>query len=244
MQKKDPKVKQAVILAGGLGTRLWPLTRETPKPMVRVVGKPFLHHLIDLLKKEGIEEVVLLLGYLPEKVVSYFKDGSRVGLKIKYHITDPSFQNGTRVKKAEPLFDETFLLLYGDIYWPLNLNKHIEFYKTKNVPVMMTVYNNKDGKGEFGYQNCIKTLGDYVTYYGPLSDNPEFQGLDLGFFIVNREVMKIAPRGDFEWQTDFLRPLIAKKQLAAYRTDKHYCTITNQQLLKSAEEFLMHHPSK
>jgi len=95
------EIKQAVILAGGLGTRLRPLTDNLPKPMVLLNNKPFLEYLIDLLKENGIEEVVLLLGYLPEKIKKYFGDGSKFRVKIKYSIGDISFETGKRIKDAE-----------------------------------------------------------------------------------------------------------------------------------------------
>ena len=75
-------VNQAVILAGGLGTRLRPITDTIPKPMVPIHGKPFLEYLLELLKENGIKEVVLCLGYLPEKITEYFGDGSKFGIKI------------------------------------------------------------------------------------------------------------------------------------------------------------------
>ena len=78
------EIKQAVILAGGMGTRLKPITDTLPKPMIPMNGKPFLEHLVKMLKEEGITEIVLLLGYLPQKVQEYFGDGSNFGLKIKY----------------------------------------------------------------------------------------------------------------------------------------------------------------
>ena len=79
-------IKQAVILAGGIGTRLRPLTDNLPKPMVPINRKPFLEYLLELLKENGIKEVVLLLGYLPDKIREYFGNGSDFGIKIKYSV--------------------------------------------------------------------------------------------------------------------------------------------------------------
>src|SRR3989344_4400590 len=111
------KITQAVILAGGEGKRLRPFTLNSPKPMVPVNGKPFLEHLINLLKENGIKEVIILTGYLGEKIENYFGDGSKLDIKIKYSRT-PFLDNkgdenksGLRIKNAEKLLDKFFLLL-------------------------------------------------------------------------------------------------------------------------------------
>ena len=106
-------IKQAVILAGGLGTRTRPLTLTSPKPMIRIHGKPFLEYIITLLKKNGIEEIIILTGYLHEKIEDYFKEGKKIGLKIKYSFSPVDNETGTRLKKAKGLIDEKFLLLSG-----------------------------------------------------------------------------------------------------------------------------------
>ena len=116
-------IKQAVILAGGLGTRLRPITDKIPKPMIQFHGKPFLEYLIELLKEQGIEEIILLLGYLSEKVVEYFGDGDKFGIKILYSISPVEDDTGLRIFKAKDIIKDEFLLLYCDNYWPLNLQK-------------------------------------------------------------------------------------------------------------------------
>src|SRR3989338_6709015 len=126
-------ITQAVILAGGQGTRLRPLTDNMPKPMVPVGGRPFVEHLIDLFKRNGIREVVFLLGHLPDKVIEYFGDGSSFGIKIKYHVGDVSDETGTRIKHAGHLLNDLFLLTYCDNYWPLHLEAMLNFYGKSKV---------------------------------------------------------------------------------------------------------------
>ena len=104
-----------------------------------------MEYLIELLRKNGIEEVVLLLGYLPEKIVEHFGDGKKFGLNIKYSITDVEDETGRRLKKAEHLLDEKFLLMYSDNYWPMDLKKMAAYYDLKGKTGLMTVYNNRDG---------------------------------------------------------------------------------------------------
>ena len=143
-------LKQAVILAGGAGTRLQPITHSIPKPMVSLNGRPFLEYLVDLLKNNGIEEIVLCLGHMHEKISEYFGDGSKFGIGIKYSIGDAEFDTGKRIKNAQKLLREKFLLMYCDNYWPLDMKKYISFYDKLGLPVSCIVYSNKD--------HCLKKL--------------------------------------------------------------------------------------
>ena len=93
-------IKQAVIFAGGRGERLGPLTDNFPKPMVSINGRPFLEHFIEHLREEGIEKVLLLLGYLPEIIMDHFGDGSKFGVKISYHIGKPEDLTAKRIWNA------------------------------------------------------------------------------------------------------------------------------------------------
>ena len=114
---------QAVILAGGRGTRMAPLTDTCPKPMIEIHGKPFLEYLIDMLRDRGISRILLLLGYLPEVVQQYFGDGSRWSVKIEYSVTPIENETGPRLKAAMSQLDPYFLLMYCDNYWPMPLDK-------------------------------------------------------------------------------------------------------------------------
>ncbi len=125
------KISQAVILAGGKGERMRPLTLTIPKPMIKIHGKPFLEYTIRHLKKNGIKEIIILTGYLHEQIENYFKDGKKFGIKIKYSYSPVEADTGTRVRNARHIFKKYILLLYGDNYWPLDLTKLLKFYWEK-----------------------------------------------------------------------------------------------------------------
>ncbi len=108
--------RQAVILAGGRGTRLGAITESIPKPMVPFHGRPFLEYLIEFLRDQGMKKFLLLLGYLPETVREYFGDGRRLGVEIEYSVTPVEDDTGTRLRKAIPKIEPTFLLAYCDNY--------------------------------------------------------------------------------------------------------------------------------
>ncbi len=234
------KIKQAVIFAGGLGTRLRPLTLTLPKPMAPVGGRPFLEHLIELLRTNGITDIVLLLGYLPEKIIEHFGDGKKFGVHIRYSVTPVEDETGTRLKKAEALLDDRFLLLYSDNYWPIVLDEMTAFHDATGAAGMMTVYNNRDAGGEYGSKNNVKVEEDgMVSYYGPVSDDVALVNtIDMGFFIMNKAIIGIVPDENVSFQGVVLPHLIKERQLVAYRTDHPYYPITSLGHLPIVEKFL------
>lgn len=230
------QVKQAVILAGGVGSRMRPLTYKIPKPMIRLNNKPFLEYSVDLLKENGIEEVILLLGYLPEKIKEHFGDGSNLGINIKYSIGDVSFETGKRIKNAEELLDDNFLLMYCDNYWPLNLKKLVEYHDNHhNVLATVTTYTNKDN---FTKNNMKVDDKGYVTLYDKSRKEKNLSGVDIGFFIINKKVLKLMPDTNFSFEREILPKLIEKKQLAGYLTEHGYYSIGNPERLPITEKFL------
>jgi len=229
------KIKQAVILAGGIGTRLRPLTNNLPKPMIPINRKPFLEYLIDLLKENGIEEVVLLLGYLPEKIKKYFGNGSKFGINIKYSIGDVSFETGKRIKNAKELLDDNFLLMYCDNYWPLDLKKLVKYHDEHNVLTTVTIYTNKDN---FTKSNMRIDNQGYGILYDKSRKEKNLSGVDIGFFIINKKVLELMPNTNFSFEKEILPKLIKEKQLAGYLTDHKYYSIGKIERLPITEQFL------
>lgn len=232
-------ITQAVILAGGRGERLKPLTNHIPKPMASVNGRPFLEYLIEMLCEQGIEEVVLLVGYKHEKIKEYFGDGSKFGARIVYSVGTAEDETGTRVRNARELLDEQFLLLYCDNYWPLELGKMQEFYEASGALVSTVVYSNKDGRAEYGIENNI-ALDDSgrVLMYDKTRTNARLNGVDIGFFIVDKRALEYIPEGNVSFEQSVLPRLVAEQKLFGYRTDHQYYTITSYPFLRRAEQFL------
>jgi len=228
-------VRQAVILAGGIGTRLRPLTYKIPKPMIILNDKPFLEYLIDLLKENGIEEVILLLGYLPEKIKEYFGNGSNFGINIKYSVGDVSFETGKRIKNAEDLLDDNFLLMYCDNYWPLNLKNLLEYHNNHSVLATVTIYTNKD---KFTKSNMKIDDKGYVVLYDKSRQEKNLSGVDIGFFIINKKVLELMPNTNFSFEKEILPILIKKKQLVGYLTDHKYYSIGKIERLPITEKYL------
>ena len=130
-------LKQAVILCGGLGTRLKPLTDNLPKPMVLVNGKPYLYYLLQQLADQGITEFLLLTGYLGDQISDYFGDGRLWNWNISYSAGPTEWDTGRRIWEARKLFDPQFLLLYSDNFAQLRLSKLIDLRETLNCPITL-----------------------------------------------------------------------------------------------------------
>jgi NDP-sugar pyrophosphorylase family protein len=232
-------IKQAVILAGGEGVRLRPLTCDVPKPMVPANNRPFLEYLIEMLKMNGISEVVLLVGYLHEKITQHFGDGSGLGISIKYSVGKVSDMTGTRIRNAGGLLDDTFLLMYGDNYWPIDLRTLLASYTAHKTLASTTVYANKDGLGEYGAENniCVDNDG-YVLKYDKSRKDKDLNGVDIGFFILSKKVLGLMPNHNFSFEEEILPALVARRQLSAYQTEGRYYYISTVENLRLTEEFL------
>ena len=124
---------KAVILAGGLGTRLRPLTLKTPKPMLPLGKKPILEHLIEWSKKNGVKSIVLCVSYRKEKIQDYFKDGKKFGVNIEYAVSKKPLATAGQLKTAEKFIDDTFVCLYGDSIFDFSLRNMIKQHKCKEI---------------------------------------------------------------------------------------------------------------
>src|SRR2546427_2698548 len=123
---------KAVVMAGGEGTRLRPLTAHRPKPLAPVLNKPIMEHIILLLKEHGIHEIVVTLHYLADEIEGYFGDGSEWGVKLIYSVEDTPLGTAGSVKQAEEhLKDDTFVIVSGDALTDIDVSKAIEFHKQK-----------------------------------------------------------------------------------------------------------------
>ena len=134
---------KAVILAGGLGTRLQPYTNSLPKPMLPLGEKPILEHLIEWIKKNGVKEIVLCVSYLRKKIEDYFGDGKKFGVKIEYAISKKPLATAGQLKTAERFIDDTFVCLYGDSIYNFSLKNMISDHKRKKSFYVSVIYEKK-----------------------------------------------------------------------------------------------------
>jgi len=233
-------MNQAVILAGGLGTRLQPITNTIPKPMIPFHGKPFLEYLIDMLVEQGIRKIVLLLGYLPDKVMDYFSDGSRWNVKITYSVTPIKDDTGLRISKAKEFIDDEFLLLYCDNYWPMQLDEMYNLFSEPGVDALVTVYTNKD---RYTRSNCIVDEDGYLVTYDKSRTKSDLQGVDIGFFLLKKNVLDMLPSGNVNFEREVIPKLVSKRNIIAYNTDHRYYSVGSHERLKLTEAFFDRKPT-
>ncbi len=233
---RSKKIKQAVILAGGMGLRMRPLTYDLPKIMVPVNGRPFVEYLFDQLKNNGIERVILLLGYLPEKVIEYVGDGAKFGLNVQYSISDLNDGTATRVKKAEHMLDNEFLLMYCDNYIHLDLDSYLDFHRAGKALVTVTVYSNKFSTTK---NNVFVDDSGYVLKYDKSRVEPGLNGVELGFFIMRKDVVRrMSKESNFYIDEKIIPELVAERKLRAFVTDDLYHSLSTPERLKHTEKFL------
>lgn len=239
MLEKTKRIKQAVILAGGQGTRLCPLTNGLPKPLAPVNGIPFLDYLLSCLIDVGIVHVVLLVGYKAEKIMNRYGHELADGTKIDYSIGEVDDATGRRLLNAKHLLDDTFMLLYADNYWPIDLKNMQVLYQKNQVGVMATVFSNQSGTGEYGSENNVEVSADgFVICYDKSRQSNHLNGVDIGYFIVNKSWIPFHRDDNLSFEEDLLPEFIAQKQLAAFVTDTQYYYITDMPSLKSFEDMV------
>ncbi len=233
-------VRQAVILAGGRGERLRPLTDTRPKAMIEFHGRPFLEYLVDLLRSQGLEEVLLLLGYLPEPIQEHFGDGSRFGIRIRYAVTSPDDLTAARVLGARDLLDPTFLMLYCDNYWPMPLDRLWARYVEAGAPAMVTVYRNGDGHTR---DNVRLDEDGFVVEYDPSRAAPGLHGTEIGFAILRRDLLDLLADGSTQIEAGLYPVLVRDRRLATFVTDHRYYSVGSLERLPVTDRFLGRRPT-
>ncbi|NCE65617.1 HAD-IIIA family hydrolase [Pseudoflavonifractor sp. 524-17] len=228
------KIEQAVILAGGYGTRLKPFTDTNPKPMYPFEGKPFLEYLIEQVRSFGIQEIVLLLGYLPEKIQDYFGDGSRWGVHITYSVTPVEYETGLRIKSAAPLLSDEFLLMYCDNYCPIDFVRLVADYEKSGALLQFTAYRNKDGSTK---NNLRISEDELVEVYDKKRITPGLQGVDIGYAIVNKRVLALLPEENHNFEAVVYPTLVAEKKLYATVTEHRYYSVGSWERIELTKEF-------
>lgn len=231
---------QTVILAGGRGSRLAPLTDTLPKPMIRFHGKPFLEYLVEMVRDQGFKRILLLLGYLPEVIQNYFGDGDRWGVSIEYSVSSVEDDTGRRIKRAQPLIDPVFLLMYCDNYWPMQFARMWQRFVASDVTGQITVYRNVD---QYTRDNVLIDSEGYVLHYDKGRQKTGLSGVDIGFVILKHSTIDLLPEGNVLFEKEVYPQLVSRRQLRAYVTDHRYYSVGSPDRLPLTEEFLARRPT-
>lgn len=223
--------QQAVILCGGLGTRLRPLTDTLPKPMAPVNGRPFLAYLVQQLREQGIRRIVLLTGYRGEMIHDYFGDGTSAGVQITYSQGPTEWETGRRVWEARDQLDSTFMLLYSDNYAPFDLDQLRSFHQTRGAALTVIVQAKRDA-------NLRLRADGMVDLYDRTRTAPGLDFVEIGYMIVDRD--RVVPAID-DPDASFsltLQRLAENGQIAGFITSDPYHSISDMDRLRMSERYL------
>jgi mannose-1-phosphate guanylyltransferase len=185
-------VAVAILLVGGFGTRLMPLTRNTPKPMLTVAGIPVTEHQLMMAKAAGIKEIVLATSYLSEVFTPYFGDGSQWGMSIKYAVEKEPLGTGGAIRNAAQLLDtqESVVILNGDVLSAHDLSEQIRQHEAHDADVTLHLTQVEDARA-FG---CVPTDADgRVTAFLEKMDNPVTNQINAGCYVFNPRVISSIP---------------------------------------------------
>src|SRR6266567_8082638 len=183
---------KAVVMAGGEGTRLRPLTSNQPKPMVPIVGKPCIEHILELLRSHGLHDVLITLAFLPQAIRSYFGDGESLGISIDYSVEDSPLGTAGSVRLAADKLDETFLVISGAALCDVNLSKLIAFHKEREAAVTIGL-KSVENPLEFGIvvtdeDGRIERFLEKPSWGQVFSDT-----INTGIYVMEPEVLRHIP---------------------------------------------------
>jgi NDP-sugar pyrophosphorylase family protein len=211
-----------VVLAGGLATRLRPLTQKIPKALIEVAGRPFLEHQIDLLKQNGIPEVILCVGYLGEMIEQRYRDGETLGIRIRYSFDGPKLLGtGGAIKRALALLPDAFFVLYGDSYLPVDYQAVAAAFNEAGERALMTVFANSDA---WDTSNVWFEKGR-IRLYSKRQKLSEMRHIDYGLMICSRQIFDDSP-SDVPFDLgDTLEDLSRNGELAGYEVNQRFYEI-------------------
>lgn len=223
------------ILAGGLATRLHPITRTIPKSMVEIAGEPFIRHQLRLLVGEGIREVVVCSGHLGDRIEAFVGDGRQFGCNVRYSRDGrKALGTGGALRQALPLLGSHFFVMYGDSYLPTRFAPIYETFCRAGLPALMTVFRNE---GRFERSNADFVNGVIARYD---KENPadSMKYTDYGLGMFKPEALFDYPENEPFDLAEVYRELAAMGRLAGYEVHDRFHEIGSAAGLAETEMFV------
>ncbi len=228
---------KAVVMAGGEGTRLRPLTSSRPKPLVPILNKPCMQHTIELLKRYGITDIVVTLYYLADEIEGYFGDGSELGVNLIYTVEDTPLGTAGSVKKAEEyLKDDTFIIVSGDALTDLDVDKALAYHREKQ-SVATLVLQHVDNPLEFGVvitddNGRIRRFLEKPSWGEVFSDT-----VNTGMYILEPSIFEyMQPEKSYDWSQDIFPQILAEeKPMFGYVLGEYWTDVGSLQQYRQAQ---------
>lgn len=232
---------QAVILAGGKGTRLHPLTTNIPKPMVPFFDRPVMEHCVKLLAKHGVKDIIVTVSYLAKDIMHYFGDGSRWGVKIRYSVESEPLGTAGGVKLVQNMINDTFIVVSGDAITDFDLSNAIEKHKSASAIASLILYEVED-PSQFGLVEC--TGDGKITRFleKPKSTEIFTNTVNTGIYIMEPQVLSSIPYNEVH---DFARDLFPRlmnnsEPLYGFSLDGYWCDVGNLLQYRNAHFDALH----
>jgi N-acetyl-alpha-D-muramate 1-phosphate uridylyltransferase len=210
------------ILAGGRATRLRPISDDTPKSLIEVAGRPFIHHQLELLRGNGVRDVILSVGYLGEMIRAALGDRECLGIRLQYVFDYPApLGTAGALKRALPALGPAFFVLYGDSYLEVDYQAVQAAFESSGAPALMAVYRNRR---RWDRSNVLFREGR-IAAYDKASPSPEMQHIDYGLGIFRAAVFEPIPDGRFCDLAEIYSALAAERNLAAFEAPRRFFEI-------------------
>ena len=225
-------INQAIILAGGMGTRLGEITKETPKPMVLVDKKPFLDYLVFNLKRYGFQNIIFSTGYLTEKISNYFGDGSSYGLNFEYIVETEPLGTGGAIKLSSSFLDNEFLVLNGDSLFDFDFRELGKLLlNTPSAMIAMALKFKKDTK-RYGQ---VVLNEQYIRGYIEKGVSSESGLINSGVYLMRHEAIDSLPEGFCSLENDLFPSLVNRSLIVGYEFNGYFIDIGLPHELKRAQ---------
>jgi MurNAc alpha-1-phosphate uridylyltransferase len=229
------------ILAGGLATRLRPVTQEIPKSLIEVAGKPFIFHQLEYLRKQGINSVVLCIGFLGDMIQKVVGNGSRWNMHISYLPDGPLLLGtGGALRQALPLLGKHFYILYGDSYLPIDFFNVEKIFSTSRKKGLMTVLRNYDRWDK----SNVEFDGGQIIEYNKTVIRPEMQYIDYGLGVLEGDVLNTYPAGKSFDLAKVYNDLSLAGELAGYEVFERFYEIGSHQGIADTQAYLLEKTAK
>lgn len=231
---------KAIIVAGGKGERLKPITNSIPKPMMKVAGKPILLHIIELLKKNEVKDFIISLCFLPEVITHFFGDGKKFGVKIEYTFENPNYPLGTAgaITLARKLIKNSFIVTYADILRKLDIKKMLAFHKKNKTIATINIYKRraKNAKSVIIMDENKKII-QFIERPKDKQLTGNYIWVNGSFYIFEPEIFNFIPcNKKLDFGLDIFPKLLDfKKEIFAFPTEEYFADIGDIKKLNKAK---------
>lgn len=230
-----------IILAGGLATRLRPITEKIPKALIEVAGQPFIAHQLRLLKSHGVGSVVVLAWYKGEMIRECVGDGEQFGLDVQYAFDgDRPLGTGGAIRHALPLLKGPFFVLYGDAYLPCDYADVQAHFDRNRQSGLMTVYHNH---GKWDTSN-VEMVNNQILCYDKKKSTPRMEFIDYGLGLFKPEVFASLVQDQPADLAEVYQKLVAQRKLLAYEVKQRFYEVGSFEGLDELDELLTRDPNQ